>query len=109
MGRLVVDLRALNEIMIPNNYPLPQQDIIQVLHGARYITATDASLMLVMVQVLGNFVETVEDNQSSITLRGFPQLVVKMELITFRVSIEILTMKRLRRVARLVLHCFQIP
>lgn len=43
-GRIVVDLRALNKITIPDNYPLPrQEDVIQALCGARYITAIDAS------------------------------------------------------------------
>lgn len=43
-GRIVVDLRALNKITIPDNYPLPrQEDVIQALRGARFITAIDAS------------------------------------------------------------------
>lgn len=41
--RLIVDLRALNKITIPDSYLLPrQEDIIQALRGARYITAIDA-------------------------------------------------------------------
>ncbi|KAM4065819.1 chromo (CHRromatin organization MOdifier) domain-containing protein [Hirsutella rhossiliensis] len=43
-GRVVIDLRALNKVTMPDSYPLPlQEDIIQELRGAQYITAIDAS------------------------------------------------------------------
>jgi hypothetical protein len=43
-GRPVVDLRVLNSLKIPDNYPMPlQQDIIDALRGASYISVMDAS------------------------------------------------------------------
>jgi hypothetical protein len=43
-GRVVVDLRALNKVTMPDCYPLPrQEDIIGSLRGATHISAVDAS------------------------------------------------------------------
>ncbi|KAI6783920.1 TY3B-TY3B protein [Emericellopsis cladophorae] len=43
-GRVVVDLRALNKVVVPDNYPLPRQDeVIRSLRGATYITAINVS------------------------------------------------------------------
>lgn len=43
-GRVVIDLRALNRVSVPDNYPLPlQSEIIAELRGKSYITAIDAT------------------------------------------------------------------
>lgn len=43
--RVVVDIRGLNKLAIPDSYPLPrQEDIINATKGAKYITVSDASL-----------------------------------------------------------------
>lgn len=43
-ARVVIDLRGLNKIAVPDNYPLPlQSDIINSLRGKQYITAVDAT------------------------------------------------------------------
>ncbi|EAQ86812.1 hypothetical protein CHGG_08065 [Chaetomium globosum CBS 148.51] len=43
-GRVVIDLRGLNRVSVPDNYPLPlQAEIIGSLRGKRYITAIDAT------------------------------------------------------------------
>jgi hypothetical protein len=43
-GRVVIDLRGLNRVTIPDNYPLPlQSEIIAELRGKLYITAIDAT------------------------------------------------------------------
>lgn len=43
-GRVVVDLRALNKVAVPDAYPLPlQRDIIGSLLGKKYITVVDAT------------------------------------------------------------------
>src|SRR3982074_3828016 len=43
-ARVVIDLRALNKVSVPDNYPLPlQSEIISSLRGKRYITAVDAT------------------------------------------------------------------
>lgn len=43
-GRVVIDLRSLNKIAVPDNYPLPlQSEIIASLRGKKYITAVDAT------------------------------------------------------------------
>jgi hypothetical protein len=41
--RIVIDLRKLNEQVIPDEYPLPrQEDILQTLSGSRYLSTLDA-------------------------------------------------------------------
>ena len=41
-GRVVADLRAVNRIAIPNNYPLPSQEkILNYFIGMKYITVLD--------------------------------------------------------------------
>ena len=43
-GRVVIDLRPLNRVTIPDNYPLPlQSDMINALRGKQFITAIDAT------------------------------------------------------------------
>ncbi|KAH7230852.1 hypothetical protein B0J15DRAFT_410283, partial [Fusarium solani] len=43
-GCVVVDLRALNKVTMPNSYPLPrQEEVIQALRGVTHTTAIDAS------------------------------------------------------------------
>ena len=43
-GRVVIDLRALNRVTVPDNYPLPlQSEIIAALRGKKFITAIDAT------------------------------------------------------------------
>jgi hypothetical protein len=43
-GRVVIDLRTLNKVTVPDNYPLPlQSDIISCLRGKQFITAIDAT------------------------------------------------------------------
>jgi hypothetical protein len=43
-GRVVIDLRALNRVAVPDNYPLPlQSEIIASFRGKLYITAIDAT------------------------------------------------------------------
>jgi hypothetical protein len=43
-GRVVIDLRALNKVSVPDNYPLPlQSSIIEALRGKGFITAIDAT------------------------------------------------------------------
>ena len=43
--RVVVDIRGLNKLAVPDSYPLPrQEDIINATKGAKYITVSDASL-----------------------------------------------------------------
>ena len=42
-GRVVVDLRALNKVVVLDNYPLPRQDeVIRSLRGTTHITVIDA-------------------------------------------------------------------
>jgi len=44
-GRVVVDLRQLNKIAIPDNYPLPlQAEVIESIRGKGYIMVIDATL-----------------------------------------------------------------
>jgi hypothetical protein len=41
--RMVIDLRRLNENVIPDEFPLPrQEDILQTLSGSRYLSTLDA-------------------------------------------------------------------
>ena len=41
-GRVVVDIRALNKITIPDVYPMPlQSEILAAVRGAKYITTVD--------------------------------------------------------------------
>ena len=43
-GRPVVDIRALNDLIVPDAYPLPlQSDVIASLQGCRYISVCDAA------------------------------------------------------------------
>ena len=43
-SRVVVDIRGLNKITVPDAYPLPrQEDIIAAVRGARYISVVDAT------------------------------------------------------------------
>ena len=43
-GRVVIDLRALNCITVPNNYPLPlQSEIIVTLRSKKFITAINVT------------------------------------------------------------------
>ena len=43
-GRVVVDLRQLNRVGVPDSYPLPlQSDVIESLRGKQYITVIDAT------------------------------------------------------------------
>ncbi len=43
-GRVVVDLRPLNRVAIPDNYPLPlQSTIIESLRGKGYVTVVGAT------------------------------------------------------------------
>lgn len=43
-GRVVIDLRALNKVTVPDNYPLPrQEELISDLNGCTHITVIDAS------------------------------------------------------------------
>lgn len=42
-GRMVVDIRGLNQITVPDSYPMPlQSDIIQAVSGCSYISVIDA-------------------------------------------------------------------
>lgn len=42
--RVVMDIRALNRITIPDAYPLPMQsDILAVIRGAKYISTIDCA------------------------------------------------------------------
>ena len=44
-GRVIIDLRALNRITVPNNYPLLlQSEIIVVLYSKKFITAINITL-----------------------------------------------------------------
>ncbi len=41
--RMVIDLRKFNEMVIPDEFPLPKQDdILQALNGAQWLTTLDA-------------------------------------------------------------------
>ena len=43
-GRVVIDLRTLNRITVPNNYPLPlQSEIIAILRGKKFITTINTT------------------------------------------------------------------
>ena len=43
-GRVVVDIRMLNSITVPDNYPLPlQEDIVNLVAGYPYISTVDAT------------------------------------------------------------------
>ena len=43
-GRVVVDIRGLNQISVPDSYPLPlQTDIISAVMGSNYISTVDCS------------------------------------------------------------------
>lgn len=43
-GRVVVDIRALNKISMPDAYPVPSQaDILAAVQGAKFISTVDCS------------------------------------------------------------------
>ena len=43
-GRVVVDIRALNKITMPDSYPVPlQSEILALIRGAKYISVIDAA------------------------------------------------------------------
>ncbi|RYC55608.1 hypothetical protein CHU98_g10598 [Xylaria longipes] len=43
-GRVVVDLRQLNKVAVPDSYPLPlQSEVIGSLRGKQYVTCVDAT------------------------------------------------------------------
>jgi len=43
-GRVVIDLRGLNRVTVPDNYPLPlQSEVIASLRGKKFITVIDAA------------------------------------------------------------------
>lgn len=43
-GRVVIDIRALNRITIPDAYPVPlQSEILALLRGALFISTVDAA------------------------------------------------------------------
>lgn len=43
-GRVVIDIRALNEVTLPDAYPIPlQADIIQAVHGAAFLSVIDCA------------------------------------------------------------------
>lgn len=53
-GRVVVDLRPLNKIAVPDAYPLPdQEDIKSSLRGKKYFTMFDASAFFFQLPVYG--------------------------------------------------------
>ena len=44
-GRVVVDIRALNRIVVPDAYLIPNQaDILADISGCKYITVVDGAL-----------------------------------------------------------------
>lgn len=43
-GRMVVDIRGLNQLVVPDVYPMPSQaDILHIIQGCRFITVMDAT------------------------------------------------------------------
>lgn len=43
-SRVVIDLRMLNRVVVPDNYPLPlQSEIVGSIRGKVFITAVDAT------------------------------------------------------------------
>ena len=43
-GRVVIDIRALNKITMPDAYPVPSEaDILAAIQGATYISTVDCS------------------------------------------------------------------
>ena len=43
-GRVVVDIRGLNKITVPDNHPLPlQDDIVTVVQGCTFVSVVDCS------------------------------------------------------------------
>jgi hypothetical protein len=44
VGRVVVDMRELNDIVIPDTYPiLSQEEILQGIMGCKFITVIDTT------------------------------------------------------------------
>jgi len=55
-GRVVVDLRPLNKITIPDSYPLPlQSGIIEAIRGRKYLAIIDATSFFFQFLVLFQF------------------------------------------------------
>jgi hypothetical protein len=51
-GRIVVDLRALNKVTVPDAYPLPlQSEVIRKIRGKAYLSVVDASLFFYQFMV----------------------------------------------------------
>lgn len=80
-GRMVVDLRCLNRVAIPDAYPLPlQSDIIAMLRGKQFITVVDASAFFHQFPVAKEH----QDRFTVITHRGLERS--KVALMGFRNS-----------------------
>lgn len=53
-GRVVVDLRALNDLVIPDVYPMPSQDdILSYIRGKKFITVFDATAFFYQLPLWG--------------------------------------------------------
>jgi hypothetical protein len=52
VGRPVIDMRGLNQMVLPDVYPIPlQSDIISAVHGSGYITVVDCASFFYQWQV----------------------------------------------------------
>lgn len=73
--RVVIDLRSLNKIVVPDNYPLPlQSEIIISLRDKKYITAVNATLFFYQFVVYPEY----RDRFTLISPRGLKRLTVAL-------------------------------
>jgi hypothetical protein len=43
-GRVVIDIRGLNELVVPDVYPMPtQDDLLELVQGYQYISVVDTT------------------------------------------------------------------
>ena len=74
-GRAVVDLRPLNRVAVPDNYPLPlQSEVINSLRGKSFISVVDATSFFHQFPVHPDY----RDRFTVVTHRGIEQSIVAM-------------------------------
>ena len=74
-GRVVIDLRVLNRVAVPDNYPLPlQSEIIAALRSKKFITAIDATSFFYQFGVYPPY----RDRFTLISPRGLERLTVAL-------------------------------
>ena len=74
-GRAVVDLRALNRVAVPDNYPLPlQSEVIHSLRSKNFISVIDATSFFHQFPVHPDY----RDRFTVVTHRGIEQSIVAL-------------------------------